>query len=402
MSTQRMSSVTASRVHRKRVLFVTSGRADYAKLKPLILAFEGREDLETQVYVTGMHFDESLGGTWRQIANSHIRDVIYDRPLQDSGDLDISLQVARTIASLQRHFDMQGSPDLVFVHGDRGEALAAAIVGATRGSLVAHIEGGELSGSIDDAYRHSITKLSHLHLVANEQAARRVLQMGERADSVFVVGSPDIDAMYSSLPSLSQVLSEIGVFSNQYGIFVYHPVSSELDRLRRNIHELVEGLMKVGMFFVVIYPNSEPGSALIIETLQRLSGVANIRIVPNLPSEEFMSLLKGASVIAGNSSAVVREAPAYGIPSIAIGSRQARRYQSDGIIHISECAVQFSRAVQMATQQSAPLVPDFHFGRPGCVERVLSLFDEDYPWRLARQKEFQEVHQPECTHGSWQ
>src|SRR5260370_29572714 len=146
----------------------------------------------------------------------------------------MDLALAKTIRGSADYIREMG-PDMIVVHGDRVEALAGAVVGALSNVLVAHIEGGEVSGTVDELIRHSVTKLSHLHFVANEEFAERLAQMGEREEIVFVIVSPDIDVMLSGrLPSLEEVRKHYEIPLDSYGILIYHPVTTELETLRAN------------------------------------------------------------------------------------------------------------------------------------------------------------------------
>ena len=213
---------------RKSILFITGTRADFGKLKPLIARVEAAEAFDYRIFATGMHMLSRYGATLSEIARSGFQNI-YPYLNQDPfGSSGMDLALANTIQGLG-HYVREYSADLIIVHGDRIEALAGATVGALQNILVAHIEGGEVSGTVDELLRHAISKLSHLHFVANQEARTRLMQMGEQPDTVFVIGSPDIDVMLSdSLPSLDEVKSHYDIPFDDYCIFMYHPVTSEL------------------------------------------------------------------------------------------------------------------------------------------------------------------------------
>ena len=191
----------------KSILFVTGTRADFGKLKPLISRVAETREFEYRIFATGMHMQSKYGSTINEIANAgfkHIHPFINQDAVGSTG---MDLALATTIQGLG-HFVREFTADLIVVHGDRIEALAGATVGALHNILVAHIEGGEVSGTVDELLRHAISKLSHIHFVASEEARNRLLQMGEQPSTIFVIGSPDIDVMLSgSLPSLNEVKS---------------------------------------------------------------------------------------------------------------------------------------------------------------------------------------------------
>ena len=172
-----------------------------------------------------LHGMELLSAKLPSRAFENIYPYLNQDPFGSSG---MDLALANTIQGLG-HYVREFSADLIVVHGDRIEALAGATVGALHNILVAHIEGGEVSGTVDELLRHAISKLSHLHFVANQESRNRLMQMGEQPDAVFVIGSPDIDVMLSgSLPSLNEVKSHYEIPFDDYCIFIYHPVTTEL------------------------------------------------------------------------------------------------------------------------------------------------------------------------------
>ena len=174
-------------------------------------------------------------------------------------------------------------PDLIIVHGDRVEALAGAIVGSFNSVLVGHIEGGEVSGTIDEIIRHSISKLAHIHFVSNSVAEKRLLQMGERAKSIFKIGSPDIDVMLNSnLPSIEYVKNRYDIFFEQYRVLLYHPVVTEYNFLKKNVSQVVDACIESGDNFVVIYPNNDKGTDIIFEEYERFENNERFRMLPSM------------------------------------------------------------------------------------------------------------------------
>jgi len=225
--------------------------------------------------------------------------------------------------------------DLIVVHGDRLEALAGAIVGMFNNILVAHIEGGELSGTVDESMRHAISKLSHLHFVSNNFHKKRLMQLGENKNKIFVIGSPDIDIMLSKkLPSLSKVRKKYNINFDKYSILVFHPVTTEYNQIRNQAENLVETLKKSKKNFIVINPNNDNGSEFILKKYEKIKKNRNFKIFSSMRLEYFLTLLKHSQFVIGNSSAGIREAPFYGIPTINIGTRQNNRFDNELIKNI--------------------------------------------------------------------
>jgi UDP-N-acetylglucosamine 2-epimerase (hydrolysing) len=222
-------------------------------------------------------------------------------------------------------------PDLVVIHGDRVEALAASIVCAMKYIPSAHIEGGEVSGTIDESIRHCNTKLCATHFVSSEAAKARVLALGESPESVYNIGSPELDThARPSGVSIEEVKSRYAIPFDDYGIVIFHPVTSEAATMGAQARALFNRLVASGKHFVVILPNNDPGTEDIFAVLETLPE-ERFRQIPSMRFNYFSELMKHAAVLVGNSSAGVREAPFLGLPSLDVGTRQFNRSLSHSI-----------------------------------------------------------------------
>ena len=369
----------------RRILFLTGTRADYGKLKPLMEAVQRDSNFECRAFVTGMHTLERYGYTVKEIRLGG-----FDNPYvfvnQIVGE-PMDLVLANTIHGLGRYVH-DSPPDLLVVHGDRLEAMAGAIVGSFRNIRTAHIEGGELSGTIDGLVRHSISKLAHVHFVANDEAARRLVQLGETSESIYVIGSPDIDVMLSDrLPDLASVKSHYEIKFEGYGIAILHPVTSEADRTAEDASHFVDALLASGLNYVVVYPNNDLGSDAILGAYGQLKGDARFRVLPSLRFESFLTLLKNARVMVGNSSAGIREAPVYGVPSVDVGSRQQGRFEHESIVKVGSSTDSILAGIHSALAKGKR-PPTHHFGRGNSAERFLKILNSDEMWRHPTQKVF--------------
>jgi UDP-N-acetylglucosamine 2-epimerase (hydrolysing) len=278
-------------------------------------------------------------------------------------------------------------PDLLVVHGDRIEALAGAIAGALNNVRVAHIEGGEFSGTIDELLRHAITKLSHLHFVANQSASQIVQQLGEDSSTIFIIGSPEIDIMLSpDLPSIDSVKQHYEVPFAEYAILLFHSVTTEKERLANDISEVVESAKRSGDQFVVIYPNNDAGSDVIFREYEGLVNNRSFRLIPSMRFEAFQTLLKNANYILGNSSSGVREAPVHGTPSINVGSRQSGRASDTLIINVPPDVKSISQAI--ANTATMKRIPTLSFGDGKAAERFLEALRSTVLWQSPLQKRF--------------
>ena len=375
-----------------RIVFLTGTRADYGKMKSLIKAVEESGKFEAYIFATGMHMLSKYGSTYKEIIKDGFKNIFQYINQGNNNNMDITL--SNTIIGFSNYI-AEIRPQAIVVHGDRLEALAGAIVGAFNNIRVFHIEGGEVSGTIDESIRHAITKFSHYHLVANEAAKKRIIQLGEPEDRIYVFGSPDIDIMHSStLPTLDQIFKhyEIPFDKGNYGIFIYHPVTTELPYIKEHIHNTVKALVKSDKNFVFVYPNNDSGSDIILEEYNLIKDNPHFRIFPSMRFESFLTLLKNADVIIGNSSSGIREASIYGIPAIDIGTRQEGRYnieQSPHIMHVDENQYDILKALDSIKGMN--LEPQSYFGLGDSNKLFLDIISNKNIWTSPIQKRFIDV-----------
>jgi UDP-N-acetylglucosamine 2-epimerase (hydrolysing) len=373
---------------RKKILFLSGTRADFGKLKPLIQKVKASPQFEYSIFVTGMHMLSQYGSTWIEIQKAGFENFYKYINQDGSINSQMDLVLANTIHGLA-HYIREFTPNMIVVHGDRIETLAGAIVGSLNNILVSHIEGGEISGTIDESLRHAVSKLSHLHFVANEEACQRLVQMGEAEETIFVIGSPDIDVMLSDdLPHLSELKKKYEIGFPDYAIFIYHPVTTELDKTQTHIDTVLEALQSSGLNFVVLYPNNDAGSEII---LRRFSGIVNhprFRMLPSMRFEYFLTLLKNATAIVGNSSSGMREAPVYGVPTINIGTRQANRFRYPTILNVCEDKDAILHAFSNLPKSVKPCM---YFGEGNSAEGFMRALCNPNLWGTPSQKQFRDL-----------
>ncbi|CEN91387.1 UDP-N-acetylglucosamine 2-epimerase [[Clostridium] sordellii] len=375
----------------KKIVFLTGTRADYGKLKSLMKKVEESENFDLHVFVTGMHMLKKYGSTYHEVEKDGFKNIYKHINQKSSSSHQMDIALSNTIVGLSNYCD-EIKPDMIVVHGDRLEALAGAIVGAFNNIKVMHIEGGEVSGTIDESIRHSITKMSHFHLVANEEAKKRIIQLGEKEETIFVFGSPDIDIMYSSsLPSIEEVKEKYEIKFENYSILMYHPVTTEVDKLEANIKQVVDAVINSGKNYVVIYPNNDNGSDVILKEYERFRENDRFEIYPSMRFEYFLTLLKECEFIIGNSSSGIRESCVYGKMSIDIGNRQKGRYDENisNIINIYENIDEITNAIKKVG--NIKVKPISHFGSGNSDEQFLKIISSDEIWKENIQKKFIDV-----------
>lgn len=373
---------------KKKIVFVTGTRADFGKLKPLIQAVKDLERFEHHIFVTGMHLLPAYGTTMYEILKCNFDNIyLYNN---QSFRLSMDISLANTIYGFSCYIN-ELKPDLIIVHGDRAEALAGAIVGSFNNIRVGHIEGGEISGTIDGLIRHSITKLSHIHFVTNKEAKERLLQMGESDSAIFIIGSPEVDLMFSDkLPSLKKAKKIYDIKFEEYGILIYHSVAFEKDAFAGNSEEVISAVIESGMNYIVILPNNEEKSEKVSAEYDRLRNSANCRVFPSIRFEQFMVFLKHSRFIIGNSSTGVREAPVFGVPTINIGSRQTGRNACESILNVSEDKNKILDIIKFLSENKVCFAPYSKFGDGKSVEHFLEAIKGEVLWRTPLQKVFRE------------
>ena len=372
----------------KKIIFLTGTRADFGKIKSLIQILDNNPDFEVFIFVTGMHLQELYGYTLIEIERCNFKNLFTFENHTHETTMDLTL--AKTIEGLSNYCKTV-QPDMIVVHGDRVETLAGAIVGSLNNILVSHIEGGEISGTVDELIRHSVSKLSHIHFVSNEQAAKRLLQMGEIKESVFTIGSPDIDIMFSdNLPDLETVKEYYKIPFVDYAVVMFHPVTTEFQTMKQYAADFVDCLLRDNHNYVVVFPNNDLGSQFIIDAYQQLKSNERFRIFPSLRFEYFLMLLKNSQFIIGNSSAGIREAPYYGIPIINIGTRQQNRAIHADIIHSDYTKNGIDDSLSKIGSRKTQISGD-DFGKGNSAELFLKSLQKDDIWQLNHQKQFRDL-----------
>ncbi len=381
----------------RKILFLTGTRADFGKLKPLIQSVDASGDFEVAIFITGMHtlsrYGYTLDEVYRALPEHRLRDgtrSVYVYHNQVVGE-PMERVLASTIEGLSRYLT-EFTPDLVVVHGDRVEALAGATVGALRNILVAHVEGGEVSGTVDELIRHAVTKMSHIHFVANDEASRRLLQLGERPETIHIIGSPDIDLMMSaSLPDLAEVKRYYAIPFSDYGVIIFHPVTTDLADTELSANAIADAVLESGREHVVIFPNNDEGCELIFNAWKRLESNARIKLLPSMRVEYFLVMLRNARYLLGNSSAGIRECPVFGVPAINVSTRQNGRANSSCIVNVEGARAQIVAAMNSSWNNLQRHAPDLAFGEGNSAKLFLDAIARESFWRVSKQKLFNDI-----------
>lgn len=338
----------------KKIAVITSTRAEYGLLAPIIKELRKHEspEFKVDVIVTGTHLSPEYGYTINEIKEDGILiDHEIAIPVKSDSEYDISSNQADTLLKFTSLFIEERYTSIVIL-GDRYEMLAIAIAAGNTNTPIFHLCGGDTTeGAKDEWIRHSITKMSYLHFVTNEDSRRRVIQLGEDPDRVFNFGSTSIDNILSlAISSKKEALDRIGLSECDYAICTYHPVTMEDGLLTQQMNSFLDAIKAFPeILFILTKSNADQGGALINSILDSArKGVKNIKVYDSLGAKRYLTLMKHSAFVLGNSSSGIIEAPAFHIPTVNIGNRQKGRLQSASIINCKSDTGSIKEGIQKA------------------------------------------------------
>jgi UDP-N-acetylglucosamine 2-epimerase (non-hydrolysing)/GDP/UDP-N,N'-diacetylbacillosamine 2-epimerase (hydrolysing) len=336
---------------KKRTIGIFTGnRAEYGLQFPIIEAIKANPNLDYRLYVSGAHLESTFGNTINEIeADGNVAYAKILIPMQEDGKTTTAHAIGSGVIEISKALQVD-PPDIFVVYADRFEGFAAVIAATQMNIPTAHIEGGDLTegGALDDSVRHAMTKLSHLHFATNQQSANRILAMGEEPWRVHLVGLPAIDGIkkknYYTRP---EVLSKLNLdISRPIVVFTQHSVTSEPEISGTHIDKSLAALKKLaneGVQIIITYPNNDVGSREIIERIEqcRADPSGNIKVYKSLGRKLYHGLFalafdeKVQITCAGNSSSGIKETPAFFMPTVNIGTRQAGRLQAKNVLNVN-------------------------------------------------------------------
>lgn len=336
----------------KKIAVVTATRAEYGLLSPVIKELRKHEsnDFKVELIVTGTHLSPEYGMTIDEI-DDRIDKKIFISVKSDT-EQDISNNQADTLVKFTELFDAK-KYNAVILLGDRYEMLAIAIAAGNTHTPIFHLCGGDTTeGAIDEWIRHSITKIAYLHFVTNENSRKRVIQLGEDPYRVFNFGSTSIDNILRVADmSKKEALASVGLSDCEYALCTYHPVTMEKDSVDGYIKEFITAIRAFhNIQFIVTKSNADQGGARINEILEAVEKeIPNIHVYSSLGARRYLSLMRYAKFVIGNSSSGIIETPAFHIPTVNIGNRQKGRLQAKSIVNCGTTSGEIIAAIQRAT-----------------------------------------------------
>ena len=366
---------------RRRICVLVTARPSYSRIRSALKAIQGHPALELQLVVAASALLERYGGAIQAIEHDGFTPAARVYMVLEGENLVTSAKsTGLGLVELATVFDNL-QPDAVVTVADRYETLATAVAASYMNIPVVHVQGGEVTGSIDEKVRHAVTKLANLHLVSTPLARERVIKLGEAPDSVIMTGCPSIDiaAEVAAKPELD--FDPFGRYggvgpredlSNGYVVVMQHPVTTEYDESRQQVDETLYAVKDLGLPVLWFWPNVDAGSdgtSKGIRVFREKEKAANFHFFRNMLPEDFLRLLCGASAIVGNSSVAIRECSFLGVPAVNIGSRQRGRERGRNVIDVDHDRAAIAAALREHTRRGRPS-PDHLYGDGRAGDRI--------------------------------
>ncbi|MDI9817745.1 MULTISPECIES: UDP-N-acetylglucosamine 2-epimerase [unclassified Legionella] len=321
----------------RKICYVSGTRADYGLMRAVLKRLEAASDIDLSICVTGMHLSSLYGNTINEIIADGFN-ICGQIPI----DVDTATHstMAKSIGygliAMTELFEQQ-RPDIVLLLGDRGEMLAGALAAVHLNIPIVHIHGGERSGTVDEMIRHAVSKLSHYHFVATQAAYQRLIKMGEKESTVFLVGAPGLDEIASYKPcDRNHFCRQYNLDPcRQFALLVFHPVVQEYYEVKSQFENIIFAALQLELQLIILEPNSDAGGHFIRNALNDYQGHADIRIIKHMQRQDYLDCLANVDVMLGNSSSGIIEAASYNLLVINVGSRQQLRERGDNVIDVA-------------------------------------------------------------------
>ncbi len=378
----------------KRIAIVTATRAEYGLLTPLIRAVDSDRELELDLIVTGTHLSEKHGNTISFIQDDGFL-IAHKIPLLEEGNTpyDISLTMANAVKGFAECF-RKDRPDALVILGDRTEMLGVGCAAMNEQIPILHIHGGEVTeGAVDDCVRHALTKMSCLHFTAAERYRSRVIQLGEDPCRVFNVGSLGTEnILHAPLMKEDEVRKSAGIPAGMpYAVVTFHPVTLEREAAREQTKELCQAMCdRQDLFFLMTMANADAGGDTVNRILAEFAEKhGNARLTANLGMVRYLSAVKYAQFVLGNSSSGILEAPVLGTPAVNIGERQRGRLLAESVICCEPGAEEIKAAI--LTAEKTKHCPAYLYGDGTASERIVDIIKGAFDKGIEVKKSFYDL-----------
>ena len=383
----------------KTIAILTATRAEYGLLKPIIIALKETGAYNIKVLVTGAHLSPEFGLTYKEILDDNIQiDKKIDILLSSDTPSAISKSMGLAIMGFADYFT-DNRPDALMVLGDRYETLAVCLSAMNERIPIIHLYGGDTTeGAVDEAIRHAITKLSYLHLVSNEESRNRVIQLGESPNRVFNVGAISVEnALKMPLMAKEELSSSLGMnLEKEYAVVTFHPVTLENSNAKEQCMELLKAIsMHDELNFIITKANADTDGRIINKLFEEYTkSHDNAMLFDSLGVKRYLSALKYASMVIGNSSSGLSEAPSFHIPTVNIGDRQRGRLKSSSVIDCTPDSSDISNAINKAKSNSFKVIcnsAENPYGNGNTSSKIVNIINDFVNSKIDLKKVFYNI-----------
>lgn len=332
----------------RKIFIVVERRADYSRFKPILEKLRDNPFFEVYLVITGICLLDKHGKDINYIKKDGFA-ISAEIDMFRSDGADSGAEMVRAMSKVMTGLVDQleiAQPDIVLTGFDIGANFAATVAAAHMNIPVAHIQGGEVTGSIDESIRHAMSKFAHIHFPATELSKKRLIRLGENPELIFVVGCPSIDVLINTpyIPR-EELEKEFGIdFSKPTVLMIQHPVTTEVESSFKQIHETIEAIKSLGIQTIALLPNNDAGYSEIINSLK----VSKLKWYPSLPTIKFVNIYRNVWALVGNSSSGIHETPTLKIPAVNIGTRQQGRERAENVIDVPTDRNEIRRAIEKA------------------------------------------------------
>ncbi len=317
----------------KKIAYVSGTRADFGLMTPVLKAVKASDQLELQLYATGIHLMPEFGETINHVRKEFPEVKTIQAVFEKDGREGAAKFAGDFLSKLAREFG-ENRPDFVLILGDRVEMLCVAVMCLYLGIPAGHVHGGEKTATVDEVARHAITKLASIHFPATEESAERIKKMGEEDWRIHVVGAPALDVILNeTLPTREELCQALGLDrKDKFILITQHPVSEEVEDAARQMEETIAAVKEIGLPVVITYPHADAGGRSMIAVIEKEKNNPLFHRFPSLEYKTFLALEREAAVWAGNSSGALIESSSFKTPVVNIGTRQSGRQRGENVI----------------------------------------------------------------------
>tara|TARA_B100000579_G_scaffold25171_1_gene17712 strand:+ start:3610 stop:4767 length:1158 start_codon:yes stop_codon:yes gene_type:complete len=379
-------------MRKRKICFVITSSIHYSRNKLILESISKNKNLELQIVVAASAILPRYGDIQREILEDGFKiDSKIIMTLEGSSNISMVKTTGIGVIEFATVFESLNT-DIVVIRGDRYEIMSAAIAASYMNIPIAHIEGGDVSGNIDESVRHAVTKLSHIHFATNEESVRRIIQMGENPNNVFNFGSPEVELLSKHNKNINfKEINELGVGSKidiekQFLMVLFHPVTTESDN-RGKTENLLHAINDLDIPTIWFWPNVDAGTDEVskaIRVFRETKDVNNMQFLIYLKSEYFLNLLRKTACLVGNSSAGIKECSYLGIPVVNIGSRQNGRMQGSNVIDVNYSSEEIKKAINIQLGNGIYPMSNIYFNED-CSSKITNILANI---KLRSQKKF--------------